>query len=137
MGWAPLAVVGTGFAGGSFAQRILPTLQQIRSARLLADALARSAPTPGPAALGRFALAAILQLDRRLRMIGVYDISRLGVLESDPALMGKTCLVLDEVSWRLRHLARSVYLRTAQNGDDPAPFAELVAVLSAPDGALA
>ena len=130
---APLAEVGCGIAGGSFALRILPTLQQIRSARLLADALSRSAPTPTLAAIGGNALAAIRRLDQRLRAIDVYDIAQLGVLESDPALMGKTCLVVDEVGWRLRHLARSVYLRTAQGDDDLAAVAELIAVLSAPD----
>ena len=130
---APLVEAPGGIVGGSFAQRILPTLQQIRSARLLADALAQSAPTPGLAAIGSAALAAIRGLDQSLRAIGVYDISQLGVLESDPLLMGKTCLTVDEVGWRLRHLARSVYLRTAQGGADLAPVAELIAVLSAPD----
>ena len=129
----PLAGAGSGIAGGSFAQRILPTLRQVRSARQLADALAKSAPTPGQALIGGFALAAICGLDKRLRMTGVYDLSQLGMLESDPLLMGKTCLIVDEVGWRLRHLARNVYLRTAQNGDDLAPVAELIAVLCAPD----
>jgi len=129
---APLAEAGSGIAGGSFAQRILPTLQQIRSARLLAEALAQSAPTSGLATIGCFSLAAIRGLDKRLRATGVYDLSQLGVLESDPLLMGKTCLIVDEVGWRLRHLARNVYLRSAQNGEDLAPVAELVAVLSAP-----
>ena len=128
---APLAEAGSGSAGGSFAQRILPTLQQIRAARLLAAALVNRAPTPGLAAIGDFALAAIHGLDKSLRMIGVYDLSQLGVLESDPLLMGKTCLVVDEVGWRLRHLARSVYLRTAQRGEDLAPVAELIAELGA------
>ncbi|MBS1227187.1 MAG: hypothetical protein H6R17_464 [Proteobacteria bacterium] len=130
---APLAEAGSGIAGGSFAQRILPTLQQIRSARLLAEALAQSAPTPGLATIGSFSLAAIRGLDKSLRATGVYDLSQLGVLESDAQLMGKTCLIVDEVGWRLRHLARNVYLRSAQNGEDLAPVAELVAILSAPD----
>lgn len=131
---APLEEGGRGIAGGSFAQRILPTLQQIRSARLLADALAHDAATPGLARCGDFALAAILVLDKRLRTTGVYDLAQLGVLESDPQQMGRTCLVLDEVKWRLRHLARSIYLRTEQRsaGRDLAQVAELVAVLSAP-----
>lgn len=131
---APLGERGSGIAGGSFAQRILPTLQQIRSARLLADALSHSAATPGLARCGEFALAAIRILDKRLRTTGVYDIAQLGVLESDAQQMGRTCLVLDEVRWRLRHLARNIYLRTEQRsaGKDLAQVAELVAVLSAP-----
>ena len=128
---APLADAGRAIAAGSFARRILPTLQQIRSARLLAEALSKNAPTPGLAAIGEFVLAAIRGLDQSLRAIGVYDLSQLGVLESDPLLMGKTCLTVDEVGWRLRHLARSVYLRTAQRGEDLAPVAELIAELGA------
>ena len=130
---APLAETGRGIAAGSFARRILPTLQQVRAARLLADALSKSAPTPGLAAIGCFALAAIQRFDKSLRATGVYDLSQLGVLESDPLLMGKTCLTVDEVGWRLRHLARSVYLRTAQRNEDLAPVAELIAELAALD----
>jgi hypothetical protein len=121
--------VGSGIAGGSFAQRILPTLQRIRTARLLAESLLRDAPTPGLAAIGSYALAAIRILDKSLRATSVYDLAQLGVLESDPALMGKTCLALDEVSWRLRHLGRSTYLRCQQSGEALAQVAELVAVL--------
>ena len=128
---APFADAAWAIAGGSFARRILPTLQQIRSARLLAEALAKSAPTPGLAAIGDFVLASIRGFDKSLRTTGVYDLSQLGVLESDPLLMGKTCLIVDEVGWRLRHLARSAYLRTAQRGEDLAPVAELIAELGA------
>ena len=130
---APLADAGGSPAGGSFAQCILPTLQRIRAARLLAETLSKSAPTPGLAAIGSFALAAIRGFDKRLRAIGVYDLALLGVLESDPPRMGRTCLVVAEVGWRLRHLARSVYLRTLQRGEDAALAAELVAALGAVD----
>jgi hypothetical protein len=130
---APLADAGGSPAGGSFAQRILPTLQRIRAARLLAETLSKSAPTPGLAAIGDAALAAIRGFDKRLRTIGVYDLALLGVLESDPLRMGNTCLVVAEVGWRLRHLARCVYLRTVQRGEDATPVAELVAALGAAD----
>ena len=130
---APLAEAGGSPVGGSFAQRILPTLQRIRTARLLAETLSTSAPTPGLAAIGGAALAAIRGFDKRLRTIGVYDLALLGVLESDPPRMGKTCLVVAEVGWRLRHLARCVYLRTVQRGEDTTPVAALVAALGASD----
>ena len=132
---APLADAGGCPVGGSFAQRILPTLQRIRAARLLAETLSKSAPTPGLAAIGDAALAAIRGFDKRLRTIGVYDLALLGVLESDPPRMGKTCLVVAEVGWRLRHLARCVYLRTVQRGEDTTPVAALVAALGASDRA--
>ena len=129
--------VGAGAAssGGGYAQRILPTLQRIRTARLLAETLSKSPPTPGLAAIGVAALAAIRGFDKRLRTIGVYDLALLGVLEGDPLRMGKTCLVVAEVGWRLRHLARSVYLRAVQRGEDTTPVAELVAALGTSDRA--
>jgi hypothetical protein len=126
-----------GIPGGSFAQRILPTLQQIRSARLSADALSLSVTTSGLARTVEFAQSAIRLLDKRLRTTGVYDFSQLGILESDPERMGKTCLVLDEVKWRMRHLARSVYLQTeqsariAESAKVAAQFDELLAALCA------
>lgn len=131
---APLAERGAATVGGTFAQRILPTLQRIRSAAQLADALSRSATTATLAMAGAFARDAIHALDARLRLTRVYDISLLGVLESDAQRMAKTCLVIDEVNWRLRHLARSIYLRCERGGEasDLAQVAELVAVLGAP-----
>ncbi|WP_301100342.1 HD domain-containing phosphohydrolase [Propionivibrio sp.] len=127
---APLNEVGTGSTGGSFAQRILPTLQRIRSARLLAETLSSTVMTPGLGRIGSFALSAIRDLDKRLRATGVYDLSQLDVFETDPTLMEKTCLVLAEVNWRLRHLARKVYMRTEQGRNKQAQVAELVSVLS-------
>ena len=110
-------------------------MQRIRTARLLAEVLSKSAPTPGLAQIGQVALTAIRAFDKRLRTIGVYDLALLGVLESDPPRMGKTCLVVAEVGWRLRHLARCVYLRTVQRGEDTTPVAALVAALGASDRA--
>lgn len=131
---AALAARGEGIVGGSFARLILPTLQQVRSARLLADALAREARGAELGSRAEFACSTILRLDKRLRATGVYDIAQLGLIEIDPRRMGQTCLVLDEVRWRLRQLARNVYLRTVQGGSaaDLAQLAELVAALAGP-----
>ena len=48
--------------------------------------------------------------------------------------MGEVCLLLGEVAWRLRHLARTIYLHVSQNGDaiDLTQVAKLVAALSEP-----
>ena len=132
---APLADAGGSPVGGSFAQCILPTLRRIRAARLLAEALSESAPTPGLAEIVGAALTAIRAFDKRLRTIGVYDLALLGVLESDPLRMEKACLVVAEVGWRLRHLARNVHWRAAQRGEDTTSVAELCAALSAPERA--
>jgi hypothetical protein len=119
-------------AEGRFVERILPTLQQIRAARHLAEALASEARAEGVAQISRLALETLRVIDTSLHAIGVYDLSRVDVLEKDPEVMGEACLLLSEVAWRLRHLARTTYLRAAQSGDagDLAQVAELVAVLN-------
>lgn len=121
-------------ASGTFAERILPTLQQIRSARLMAATLSGSSTTPDQAAIGEYALSTVRCIDKGLRATGVYDLSQLNVLEHNATAMGKICLMLDEVGWRLRNLARSLQLRAAQGEDAlvPAAVAELVEVLNAP-----
>ncbi len=133
---APLDNTGKCAASGTFADRVLPTLKQIRSARLLAEALA-GASTSQPADIGGRALSVIRHLDKRLRATGVYDLAQLGVLESSPARMGEVCLMLDEVGWRLRHLARRVFQCCGErigsgDVDETRPIAELFAVLDAP-----
>ncbi len=117
---------------GVFAERILPTLQQIRAARRLAAALASAATTDAVAHISRFALETIRAIDKSLHEIGVYDLSQVDVLEKKPEVMGEACQLLGEVAWRLRHLARMITLRAAQSGDagDLAQVAELVAVLN-------
>ena len=123
---------GAPAASGGFAERILPTLQQLRSARLLAEALANAGLNQRVSNVGQFALEALRSIDKSLRATGVYEFSQLEVLESDPGIMGEICLVLGEVSWRFRNLARNVHLRTEKSGDigDLTHIAELVAILS-------
>jgi hypothetical protein len=117
---------------GSFSERVLPTLQQLRTSRKIAESLANGQSTQIAASAGRFALDAIRSVDKSLRGTGVYEISQLDVLESDPAIMGEICLVLREVTWRLRNLARNIYLRTEKAGGvkDLALIGDLVAVLN-------
>jgi hypothetical protein len=116
---------------GSFAERILPVLQRLRSARQMAEALISEAKQKGGTA-GRFALDALRSIAKSLRATGVYELNQLEILESDPAIMGEVCLVLNEVTWRLRNLARNIYLRTEQGGDanDLECVAKMIAVLS-------
>ena len=119
---------------GRFAERVLPTLQQIRTVRRIAEALAESATTEAVASASRFALDAIRLIDRSVREVGAYDLSHVDVLEKKPDVMGEVCMLLGEVAWRLRHLARTVHLRVSQNGDasDLPQVARLVAALSEP-----
>ena len=129
---APLREEGTPATAGSFAERVLPTLQQLRSARLLAEALIKAHLNKPLGSVGQFAYDALRNIDKSLRATGVYEFSQLTVLESDPVVMGEVCLVLKEVSWRLRNLARNVHLRTEKSGksEDLALVNELVNTLS-------
>lgn len=129
---APLREEGTPATAGSFAERVLPTLQQLRSARLLAEALIKDHLNKPLGSVGQFAYDALRNIDKSLRATGVYEFSQLTVLESDPVVMGEVCLVLKEVSWRLRNLARNVHLRTEKSGksEDLALVNELVNTLS-------
>jgi len=128
---ASLGEVRVPAASGRFADLVLPTLQQLRAARLLAEALVGAGADSSTHRIGQFALNALRSIDKSLRATGVYDLSQLEVLESDPTVMGEVCLVLGEVNWRLRNLARNVYLRTEQSGGagELVQVAELVAVL--------
>lgn len=129
---APLGDAGVTPICGRFGDLVLPTLQQLRSARLLAEALIAAGGST--ARIGQFALDALRSVDKSLRATGVYELSQLEVIENDPNVMGEVCLVLGEVNWRLRNLARNVYLRAEQGGvaDDLAQVAQLVAILSSP-----
>jgi len=119
---------------GRFAERVLPILQQIRTARRIAEAQTSSEVSELVARVSRFALEMIHVIDRSLHEIGAYDLSHVDVLEKKPDVMGEVCLLLGEVAWRLRHLARSIYLRVHQHGSasDQAQVARLVAALSEP-----
>jgi hypothetical protein len=102
---------------GPFAERVLPTLRRLKSVRQSAEELAARTASPGTAAVASLARDALGRLDGVLRTAGVYDLSRLDVLENDPVSMGETCLLLEEVRWRMRHLARVVYQRVCATGN--------------------
>ena len=128
---APLREECAPATAGSFAERVLPTLQQLRSARLLAEALIKAHFNKSLGDVGQFTYDALRNIDKSLRATGVYEFSQLAVLESDPVVMGEVCLVLKEVTWRLRNLARNVHLRTEKSGnsEDLAQISELIDTL--------
>jgi hypothetical protein len=127
-----------GDAAGSrfrhFAERVLPTLKQLRSARRVAEALIGDGASPALARIGASALESIRSIDATLRMTGVYDLSDLAALEGDAARMNAVCRVLDEVAERLQVLAREVTQQTTQVGDADATarLTALLSVLKAP-----
>ena len=123
---------GTDFS--HFAERVLPTLKQLRLARQLAETLSSDHSSPALERIGSFALKSIRSIDVTLRTTGVYDLSELAVLERDPARMNAVCRVLDEVGERLRALARQVTQQLAHAGDASATaqVGALLSVLNAP-----
>ena len=120
---------GTDFS--HFAERVLPTLKQLRLARQLAETLSSDHSSPAPERIGSFALESIRSIDVTLRTTGVYDLSELAVLERDPARMNAVCRVLDEVGERLHALAQEL-TRQTQHAGATAQVAALLAVLNAP-----
>ena len=114
-----------------FAERVLPTLKQLRQARRFAEMLDSEHTSPLLQRIGSFALESIRSIDATLRMTGVYDLSELAALESDAERMNVVCRVLDEVGERLRALARQVTQQLAHAGAT-AQVAALLAVLNAP-----
>ena len=119
-----------------FAERVLPTLKQLRLARRLAETLVGEPALPEPTGIGRFALESILSIDATVRRIGVYDLSELAALESDATRMDAVCRVLDEVGERLRALARALARQMQHAGDacDTAALAALLEALTAQPG---
>lgn len=100
-----------------FAERVLPTLKQLRAARKVAETLAGDGASPVLERIGYQALEAIRSIDTTLRTTGVYDLSELTALESDATRMNAVCRVLDEVGERLRALAQDLAQQAAQVGD--------------------
>lgn len=124
-----LAPAGTRF--NHFAERVLPTLRQLRAARKIAEALIEEATVPGLLRIGGHALEAIRSIDAMLRSTGVYELSELAALENDATRMSAVCRVLDEVGERLRALAEDIAQQAADAGS-PAALVSMLAVLRAP-----
>ena len=97
-----------------FAERVLPTLRQLRAARKIAETLVEDGAAPAWRRIGNHALDAIRSIDATLRTTGVYDLSELTALEGDATRMNAVCCVLDEVGVRLRALARDLAQQAAQ-----------------------
>ena len=95
-----------------------------------------STPVTGPQTGGGEHLAHRARENRNIGFIGcepfVNGMAKLlAAIESDPLIMGEICLVLKEVTWRLRNLARNIHLRTEKSGkpEDLAQVCELINIL--------
>lgn len=103
----------------------------LEQARLLAGT--NSTPFVREVALSVWAV--LNNVAKALRASGVLDADILGEAGLDPELLQEICLVVREVEWRMRNLARNVYLRAeAQAGGEAlSALAGLIAALEGED----
>lgn len=116
---------------GQFAESIRPHLERLRAAKHEAKKLSRGRHSLIVINAANLALNVLLRIDESLGATRVYDLLQLEVPENNPALMRKFRMVPDELSWRLRNLARNVHLQAGESGNlqDLTVLASLIAWL--------
>ena len=117
--------------GGGIAESIQPELERLCVAKCEAMNLVRGRHSLSVTNAADLALGLLLRIDQSLGAMAVYDFLRREAPEDKPAIMSKIRMIPDEISWRLRNLARNVYLEAGQSGNslDLAALAGLVALL--------
>ena len=109
-------VVGSD-TGAALVARASGILVRLQSARSLATQLLQSASSENAVCAARFVFDSLIGVDKSLRATGVFETGQLAGLGDDPEIAGEVSLVLAEAGWRLRNIARNVYLRSEQRGD--------------------
>ncbi len=119
--------------GESCVGRVTPVLKRLHAARNEAQALLCAEQSVSADAV-RYVMSVLATIDKSLRATGLADVSQLGELDQDPEIAGEICLVVREVGWRLRNLARNAHLRVESRGQpqELARIARLVAALDEP-----
>jgi len=97
--------------------RIVPILHQLTSTTVAAEALVAATSSSVVNATGRYVLSVLGNIEKSLRATGVFETIHLAAIESDANIMGEICLIVREISWRLRNMARNVHLRIEQTGN--------------------
>lgn len=62
-------------------------------------------------------LGVLHHIERSVRATGILALETLGDLEQDPELLNEVRLVVMELEWRLRNLARNLYIRAEAKGE--------------------
>lgn len=112
-------------------KRLLPVLRQLGDVRTTAEAIL-AADRSGPVGSAvDYALSILGHIEKSLRATGVSDLSQLELMDQDRQVMGEICLIIPEIVWRMRNLARNLHMQVETSGsvDDLARTAELVALL--------
>lgn len=116
---------------GGIAESILPDLERLRAAKHEATILMHSEHGLAVITAAEQALNLLLRIDQSLGAARVHDLLQRKEPEDAPAIAGMIRMIPDEIAWRLRNLARNVYLEAGQSGNpqDLAALADLVALL--------
>lgn len=117
--------------GSRIAESVLAELGRLSAAKREAMYLMRGGHRLTVTNAAGLALDVLLRIDQSLRATRAHDLTQREAPENDPAIMRKIRMIPDEISWRLRNLARTVYLYAGQsgNGQDLAALARLVGLL--------
>lgn len=119
--------------------RALNAAQHIDAAIAEIDTLGNKLHDPLIAGIATTTHRVLGNLGKSLRATGAVETDQLGDAINDPELLSEICLVTREAVWRLRSLARNIYLRAENSLQGPsnlALLAPLIALLNGADEAL-
>ena len=102
-------------AGRDCLTRIQQVADRLAQSTQAAQALAGQAGSPVAADTCGYVLAALQVLDKALRASGAAEAGSIEEIVADEILLGEISLVACEVEWRLRNLARRIFLRVHIN----------------------
>ncbi len=116
---------------GEIAEGIWSELERLHAAKREAKTLSHDRHSPTVVHAANLALDFLRRIDESLGATRVHNLLQEERQENYPAIRSKIRAVPDEISWRLRNLARNVYLQVGQGGNaqDVAALANLIALL--------
>lgn len=117
-------------APGNCNELIQPVLVRLDNAHEVAQSLGKTGSRNIEFA-SKHALATLSNIRKNLRATGIYDPDQLSMILGDPHIAHEILLVTNEISWRLRNLARNLYLRVErlENGSELSTVFGLIAAL--------
>ena len=118
-------------APDQFAERIQKTTRLLRAVQREAESLLDAGHGRAVVQGCDQVIGLVDSIDAQLRAAGISHLSGFRSAEPGAAVREDIGMVLDETSWRLRHLARTIYHHAERHGDsrDLAALAGLVALL--------
>ena len=112
--------------------KVRTTCHQLDAAVEQARAL-QAAPGPMVRQAAAFALAQLQNLSKSLRATGAVEAGSLAHDLLDVQVVTEVCLIVREVEWRMRNLARNLHLRAEMRSDGD-PLVQLAPLIEALDG---